>query len=278
MTAYRSTPAHLGQLPKLHVYIDETGDRGFSSQSIRQSPFFAMTALLVPGEDEWMIKTTAGGLRALIHDERPEDLLKPLHWVKHFRAKHPERRQRAARALAMLPNAQVIHVIADKSTLGQDYGLSLDGSIFYNYTARLLLERVALTAKHWPGGPRLAVTRLGAVKHMDHGESLAYLSRIRDGLISGQTWNVPWDHIKWPPTWEATSRDGIQLADIHAGMLHCALAGDPASAECARHLLMCKHQLRRSAGGTVMGYGVKVIGRERFVTSRTWYRDWVTKP
>jgi len=275
---YHPTPPHLGQLPKVHVYIDETGDRGFSERSIAKAPFFAMSSLLVPEEEEWQVKVTAGGLRALIHSGRPQDVHKPLHWVDHFKAKHPERRERAARMLAQLPSAQVIHVIADKRTMSQDTGLRNDRAAFYNFTTRYTLERVALAARHWPGGPRLAIVHLAAVKHMDHAESADYLSRVRGGLTASEGWGVPWDYIKWPPTWHATNRDGVQLADIHAGLLHCALSGSPDSAECAQNLLICKHQLRRSPGGTVLGYGVKVIGSPQFVTSRVWYRDWVTKP
>ena len=41
------TPAHLGRLPKVEVYVDELGDRGFTSRS---SQVFAMVAAMVPAE------------------------------------------------------------------------------------------------------------------------------------------------------------------------------------------------------------------------------------
>ncbi|WP_188267565.1 MULTISPECIES: DUF3800 domain-containing protein [unclassified Streptomyces] len=265
--------AHYGRLPKLHVYIDETGDRGFSTASRARSPFFAMTALIVPQEDEWNVKITAGGLRAYVHGAQPQQAVKPIHWVDHFRPKRPERREHAARTLAMMPNAKVVHVIAHKDTVNSDDGMRKDQGLFYNYTARLLLERVAYTAKHWPGGERLALVRLGLVKHMDHAAAEAALNGMRQDSDSS-LWGVPWQHISWPPTWEGTQRDGIQLADLHAGLLNTALSGDPADSRCAQNLLLCSHQLRRSATGKLLGYGVKIIGNADFVTTRCWWGEW----
>lgn len=263
-TLLPGTPAHLGQLPKLSVYVDETGDRGIAHNS---SPFFAMTALLVPAEDDWTVRYAAGGLRTVIKTA------KPLHWVDHFKAKHPERRLRAAQVLAQMPSAKVIHVIAPKTYIRSrsNHGLT-DGARFYNYTTRLLLERVAYAAQQWAGGPRLAIVRLDSVKGMDHKETASYLDYVRGGGV--QNWGVPWRHIKWPPTWAGNSWDGIQLADIHAGLLSVALTGAPDDASCADNLLLCKHQLYRSGGGSLLGYGVKVIGETSFATSRCWWPKW----
>ncbi|MDX3634353.1 DUF3800 domain-containing protein [Streptomyces europaeiscabiei] len=262
------TRAEFGALPKLNVYVDETGDRGWSDKS---SPFFAMTALLVPSEDDWTVRYAAGGLRSIVHASRP-DTTTPLHWVDHFKAKRPERRLRAARCLASMPSAKVIHVIVPKDTArGLARGLA-DGVRFYNYTTRLLLERVAHAAKGWDGGPRLAIVRLGAVHGMDHEDTAAYLTWVRDGRC--QTFDVPWQYIKWPPKWYGTEWDGIQLADIHAGLLNVALTGDKNDEECAANLLLCKHQLYRAPAGTLLGYGVKVIGDVRFVRDRAWWPKW----
>jgi hypothetical protein len=267
MTRERLSPAQFGALPKLSVYVDETGDRGLGSRS---SPFFAMTALMVPAEDDWNVRYTAGGLRAVIHASRPNTTT-PLHWVDHFKAKRPERRLHAARSLALMPSAKVIHVIVPKDSARESPGLA-DGVRFYNYTTRLLLERVAYAAQQWEGGPRLAIVRLGAVKGMDHTDTAGYLDWVRQGRV--QTWGVPWEHIKWPPSWTGTDWDGIQLADIHAGLLNVALSGSKLDEECAENLLLCKHQLYRSPSGLLLGRGVKVLGNSSFVTSRCWWHKW----
>ncbi|MEV8398866.1 DUF3800 domain-containing protein [Streptomyces niveus] len=258
---------HPGTLPKLSVYVDETGDRGLSQRS---SPFFAMTALMVPAEDDWTVRYAAAGLRNVIHGEEG-DRAKPLHWVDHFKRKHADRRLMAATALAGMPSARVTHVIVPKDAARTAPGLA-DRDRFYNYTTRLLLERVAYAAKGWQGGPRLAIVRLGHVRGMDHATTAGYLNFVRQGQI--ETWGVPWQYIKWPPVWMGTDWDGIQLADLHAGLLNCALSGDPADEACASNLLLCKHQLYRR-NGRLLGYGVKVLGRDSsIVTGRAWWEKW----
>lgn len=255
--------------PRLSVYVDETGDRGISPQS---SAFFAMTALMVPAEDDWTVKYAAGGLRALIHSSRPGST-DPLHWVDHFKRKHPERRVRAAQALAAMPSAKTIHVVVPKASVRAYQGMA-HRDRFYNFTARLLLERVAYAAQQWEGGPRIATVKLGAVKGMDHKETAEYLHRVRCGVV--QTYGVPWNSIKWPPVWLGTDWDGIQLADIHTGLLNAALSGQPDDDICAENLLLCKHQLYRSPSNAVLGYGVKVLGTSNaFITDRCWWKKWV---
>lgn len=262
-----TTLVHPGALPKLNVYVDETGDRGISDKASR---FFAMTGLMVPAEDDWTVRYAAAGLRSVIHGgERPQ---KPLHWVDHFKRKHADRRLMAATALALMPSARVAHVIVPKEAARAAPGMANTGR-FYNYTTRLLLERVAHAAAQWAGGPRLAIVRLGAVKGMDHADTVSYLDFVRQRKV--ETWGVPWQHIKWPPVWMGTDWDGIQLADLHAGLLNCALSGDPADDACASNLLLCKHQLYRSHAGRLLGYGVKVMGSDAtFVTGRCWWEKW----
>ncbi|WP_187282846.1 DUF3800 domain-containing protein [Streptomyces sp. MS191] len=254
------------------MYVDETGDRGLANGA---SPFFAMTALMVPHEDDWTVRYAACGLRGLIHTSLP-NTTKPLHWVDHFKAKRPERRYRAARALADMPSAKVVHVIAPKEDIRRDYYRGLQNTDrFYNFTCKYLLERVAHAARNWPGGPRLAIVRLGAVKGMDHSQTAYYLNRARRGDFDRFGLAVPWQYIKWPPAWTGTDWDGIQLADIHAGLLNVALTGAKDDATCAENLLLCKHQLHRSPAGILRGVGVKVIARDdSFVTDRCWWKKW----
>ncbi|MFG3136078.1 DUF3800 domain-containing protein [Streptomyces sp. NPDC048211] len=259
---------HPGALPKLYVYVDETGDRGISDKA---SPFFAMTALMVPAEDDWTVRYAAAGLRSIIHTSQP-DQMKPLHWVEHFKRKHVDRRFRAASALAGMPSSRVVHVVVPKAAARNAPGLR-DTSRFYNYTTRLLLERVAYAASQWEGGGRFAIVRLGTVRGMDHLETARYLDRVRQKRDS--QWQVPWHLIKWPPAWTGTDWDGIQLADLHAGLLNSALIGAPDDEACAANLLLCKHQLYRSPTGRLLGYGVKVLGTDTaIVTSRCWWEKW----
>jgi hypothetical protein len=260
-----TTSQELRQLPRIEVFVDEYGDRGFTTKS---SPVFAMTAVLVPTERIVDVKVVVGGLKNVINTP------KPLHWVEHFTPKqeHASRRALAARLIAGLPDVRVIYVVAHKGTLISGERLQADKDLFYNYMTKLLLERVAFEARDWPGGARLAVARLSAVKNMHHEGSVDYLEGVRR---QGKT-KAPMEHILWPPRWYDPSKfDGLQLADLYMGMFGTALSGAPDDPTCARFLLEHRHQLRRSWSGQVLGYGVKVYGDARFLTERAWWGDFV---
>jgi hypothetical protein len=143
-----------------------------------------------------------------------------------------------------------------------------DSSLFYNYVTRLTLERVAYAAQNWPSGPRFAVVRFGSVVGLDSAATLQYLTRIHSSPSP-----VPWECLKWPPVWRGTELDGIQLADIHAGMLNSALTGDVDDPTCAAYLLEVGHQLQRSNHGQLLGYGMKVLWDPSFVRNRCWWPD-----
>ncbi|SFT83642.1 Protein of unknown function [Actinopolyspora lacussalsi subsp. righensis] len=253
------TPSWAGKLPKVEVYVDETGDRGFGKNS---SSFFAMTALMIPAESVSYARAVAAGLRYEIGTSRP------LHWVEHFKPKRADRRRLATRMLASIPNVKTIHVITHKATVQFNEALRSDNEKFYNYTTRLLLERIALAAHGWHGGARLAILRLGSVRHMDHDGTVSYLNLVQNIPSPVHT---PWEHIRWPPSWHGTSEyDGLQLADLHAGILSVALRGAPDDVRSAQLLIECGHQLHR-ANGKLLNCGVKIIGENDFVTNRSWW-------
>jgi hypothetical protein len=251
--------AAVHERPLVHVFVDETGDRGFGTRS---SPFFAMTALMVPYESEASMRCVAGGLRYHLNTT------KPLHWVEHFKAKRWQRRQLAAERLSSIPEARVVHVVVEKASVRSSAGMRKDSSLFYNYVTRLTLERVAYAAQNWPSGPRFAVVRFGSVVGLDSAATLQYLTRIHSSPSP-----VPWECLKWPPVWRGTELDGIQLADIHAGMLNSALTGDVDDPTCAAYLLEVGHQLQRSNHGQLLGYGMKVLWDPSFVRNRCWWPD-----
>lgn len=247
--------------PFVHVYVDETGDRGFSARS---SPFFAMTAFLVPHESEAIMQCVAGGLRYQI------DTKKPLHWVEHFKAKRRQRRELAAELLSSIPNVRVIHVVVEKAAVRSDAGMRTNPALFYNYVTRLTLERIAYATENWLGGPRFTLIRFGTVLGLNSGATLEYLTQVRSMPST-----VPWDCLKWPPLWRGTEWDGIQLADIHAGMLNSALTGQADDPTCATYLLTVGHQLYRGVHGQLLGFGMKTLGSSAYVRDRCWWPDLV---
>ncbi|MFD8693407.1 DUF3800 domain-containing protein [Kitasatospora purpeofusca] len=247
--------------PGLMAFVDETGDRGFSERS---SDTFSMTAFLVPRERQNQVRATAAGLRAYIGTSSP------LHWVDHFKRKHPARRELAADMLAAIPDVRVAHVIVHKDTAGSDEELRRSGEAFYNHCCRLVLELVAHAAATWPGGPRRASVKFGHVRHMDHSGTVDYLDLVRPDVPL-----VSWPLLHWPPTWHGTAAyDGLQLADLHCGFLNNALAGAPDDRACASYLTSCRAQVLRHAGsGDLLGHGVRLLGDESFLTKRVWWAD-----
>lgn len=256
-----TVPDGFNELKTVEIFCDETGDRGWTERS---SKWFGMCAVMVPQESVPQLRATVSGLRAEINTTRP------LHWVDHFKkSKHEARRAMASNMVAAIPGVQVIYVVAHKETMIASQELRSNGDLFYHYTMRLMLERVANQLSEWDGGRRKGIVRLGAVKGMDHEESVRYLANVR----LQERWGVPWELISWPPRWVATDAyEGVQAADLYLGMFRRAieLGGDDISE--AQYLLQHWHQVRSSNRGRIMGYGVKVHGDPRFLTARGWWQ------
>lgn len=257
-----TVPDGFDKLKTVEIFCDETGDRGWGDQS---SKWFGMCALMVPQESVPQLRATVRGLRAEIETE------KPLHWVDHFKKqRHEGRRDMASNMVAAIPGVQVIYVVADKATMIASQALRSDGYLFYHYTMRLMLERVAKQLEAWDGGNRRGIVRLGSVKGMDHDRSVSYLGSVR---MQEAKWSTPWELISWPPRWVATDDyDGVQAADLYLGMFRRAMEKGGDDIREARHLDRHWHQVRSSPRGRVMGYGVKVYGDPAFLTARGWWK------
>lgn len=225
-----------------------------------------MNAVMVPAESVPQMRATMSGLRAEINTT------KPLHWVEHFNKgkKHALRRDMASNMVAAIPGVKVVYVVADKRNMESSDRLRSDRDLFYHYVMKLVLERVANQLSEWEGGARKGIVSLGAVKGMNHEESVSYLNRVR----STDKWNTPWELIAWPPKWVATNqRDGVQMADLYLGMFRRAMERGGDDLAEARYLMQHWHQLRSSPRGRISGYGVKVYSKDPgFVTKRGWWR------
>lgn len=254
-------PDGFNELKTVEVFCDETGDRGWTNDS---STWFGMCAVMIPQESVPQMRATIGGLRHEI------GTTKPLHWVEHFKKpKHAGRRTMAANMLAAIPGVRVIYVVADKATMVASNELRADGDLFYHYTMRLLLERVAYELDGWKGGRRKGIVRLGAVKGMNHKESVEYLTTVR---LQRVAWHTPWDLMCWPPRWVGTNAfDGVQAADLYLGMFRRAVELGESRPWEATYLLQHKHQIRRNGAGRALGYGIKIFGDRTFITKRAWW-------
>ena len=244
--------------PLLRAYVDETGDRGTTGKSSR---YFAMAAIVISDDDEHQLRSIVQHCRAKFGVPANSHL----HWVEHV--KKFSRRQYVAEQLAALPLVSVNYVIFEKTAIPAQAAMAKDHVVFYNYTAGLMLERILLTARHWPGGPHDVVVRFGHVRGFDHQETLSYFRR-KQRTDSGLAWGLLRSEPKFV---DARALDGLQAADMCAGMLNVALHPNELGGFEPHHLLAIRHQIRRSRTGESWGYGFKVMSQPGTMQGYPWW-------
>lgn len=250
--------------PTLSIYVDEYGDRGFSDES---SDWFVVTAVVIPNESLQYMRAVIGGLAHVVNTNRG------LHWVEHFKAKHSARRHLASQLCASIPGALVVYALAHKKTLRGGYTIRSDQAHFYHRVTQLALERAAFACRDWEGGPRIGKVYLSQIKGVTPDETAKWYGEFRAGKFT----NAPVDNL-CPQARVATpdSLEGLQLADLYQGMFqNCLVSGDE-DEEVTSRLLRCRHQLRRSATGNVMGYGLKVYGADGSLWTTSWWKKLVS--
>jgi Protein of unknown function (DUF3800) len=240
----------------LFAYVDETGDRGTSAKSSR---YFAMAGITVAGEDEAAMRAAIGVCRKTLGTGTG------LHWQEHI--KTFPRRQYVIGQLAALPGVSVNYVVFEKAAIPTASGLHHDHVLFYNYAAGLMMERLLLTAKGWPGGSRPIIVKFAHVRGFNHTDTLAYFGVKRAKDPSWMPWHLLNTAVKFVP---ATQYDGIQLADIYAGALNSAISMDRYGGYEPQHLLAIKHQIRRYRG-TTWGAGFKAMALPNSLQGLPWW-------
>jgi hypothetical protein len=130
-------------IPILRAYVDETGDRGMTAKSSRH---FAMAGLVIADEDEHLLGDAVQHCRDAL--KVPSDAA--LHCQDHV--KKYSRRQYATSQLAAVPRLVVNYVVLDKASIPPASLPRSDHTVFYNFVAGIMLERLLLTAKGWEGG------------------------------------------------------------------------------------------------------------------------------
>nr|WP_246298531.1 DUF3800 domain-containing protein [Nocardioides panaciterrulae] len=244
----------------LRVYIDETGDRGVGPKA---SPFFAFSAVLVADEDE-------AHLMQAVRDLRQDFGIpagKALHWNEHV--KTFPRRQRVASLLGALTPAMVVHVAVEKAGIPQQAGMRNDHALFYNFAAGMVMERVLLAARDWPGGTRDALVRFGHVRGFKHDTTADYIDHRRRS--NNPHW-VPW-HLMHSLHFDGQANYlGLQAADQYAGMLALAFRPDEFGGFEEHHFLRTAHQIR-AVNGRRVNYGFKWLGRPATLAAIPWWRQ-----
>jgi len=222
-----------------------------------------MAGVTVADEDEPLLRQAVDTCRTRLK----VPVSKPLHWKEHVK-RYP-RRQFVAGQLASVPGLVVNYVIFEKAAIPSTAGLHRDHTLFYNYAAGLMIERLLLTARDWPGGARQLVARFGHVRGFDHSDTEAYFAvkRLKDPV-----W-IPWHLLSGRVKFVgAGSYDGLQAADQYGGMLNAALNQDEFDGYEAHHLLAIRHQIRR-VRGKAWGFGFKAMARPGVFEAYPWWLD-----
>jgi hypothetical protein len=241
----------------LRAYVDETGDRGMKGKA---SDYFAFAGIVVSDEDEPAMRAAMSQLRR----DFGTPAGRPLHWKDHV--KTHDRRQHAAAVLAKLP-LTINYVAVEKSAIPATANIRGDQAKFYNYAAGILMERLLLTARHWPGGQRDLVATFGHVRGFRHQETQDYFALKRD---LDPAW-VPWARLRRVSFDAQVLWDGLQAADQYAGMLSAAICPDRWGGYEHHHFMAIRHQIRRDSNGKCDGYGFKWLGNQATVTTLPWW-------
>lgn len=254
------TPSQNKVLPKVHVFVDEYGDRNFKDN--RESEWFTMTALMVEHEHVNHMRAAVAGLRSVYRIP----VGNKLHWVDHFKAKQEARRFTALHLLTSIPNIRLVNVLLHKPSVGSAAHMRNEQARSYHLMTQYLMERIARAAAAWPGGPRLAKVSLGVVGGVDHRDTMTQLHAAALGSDS----RTPFGNLLWPFRWSDSAKlDGLQAADIFSGFLTAGLvSGD------GRYYARVLKLVSTDPRGNHLGEGMKIFPNSAIplVTESAWWR------
>lgn len=241
---------------KVHVYIDETGDRGNSKSS---SPIFGMAAVLVDDEG-------AVNLRAAVDQLRSDFRVpagKVMSWKEYV--KTHDRRRRAAEVLGSLDHLRVCYVYAVKAEL-RTGSYRDDPQRFYNYVAYKMYKSTLWAARAWTGAGGRVWTRFSHVRHHDH--------RVTESYIRAEASSDPKVPIAMEQGLRWVSADRYaetQAADLYGGFLKSALwpDGEFNYVETA-YLLRVWPQLRNSESCAIP-LGIMPMPEYGLLTRQPWF-------
>ncbi len=260
------------------VYIDESGDEGFSFRTVAadngSSDWFVLSAFVTRSAND--LETVK-----IIDEVREEfglDPKKHVHWKK---LKHPQK-VRYSQIIGGLP-ARVLSICVHKPSLLEPekfrdrYGL-------YFYCVRYLLERVSWLVRdtHNPekyGGDGTADVLFSNRSGMSYEEMKYYLRHLQSMQENNHDIRIDFNHVDIDQIHAKTPGKsmGLQLADAVAGATFNALERDPYENTEPRYFQTLNPIMYKSRG-KMWGHGLKIVPREAMADIRDqpccdWLRD-----
>lgn len=243
----------------IRAYVDETGDRGTKPTS---SPYFAFAAVICRDSNHQVL------VDAL--DKLVDDLGKPpgttLHWAQNI--KYHQQRKVATQRLGALP-VRLIYVAVPKVSVSGYLQSSTEG--YYNYLARIMLERIALFTRGRckdESQSHSAKVTFGRVKGFQPSTLREYIRKIRSRDESA-FWEV---YLTQQIDVRGQAEERLlQWADIAAGAFDSAVRADSYGNHEPAYLKNLASRIYRSPGGQAFGWGIKTLGTYDWITSAA---DW----
>jgi hypothetical protein len=240
----------------VHVYIDETGDRG---QAATSSPIFGMAAVIVDDRAAIALRSAVKQLR--------QDFDVPVGRVMSWKAdaKSHDRRKRAAEVLGAVEGLRICYVYVLKSELDATSYLG-SPQRFYNYVAYKTYKSAIWAARSWKGPEARVWTRFGHVRRHDHTTTAEYIER--EAAADPKVPHLMEQGMRWV---SADKYLESQAADLYGGFLKSAVwpAGQFGYTEPA-YLLSIWHQIRNS-GDCVIPLGLMSMPNSRLVRANSWF-------
>lgn len=237
-----------------NVYIDESGDEGFSfkDNNAGSSRWFVLSAVVTRSEHDLETVKLVDRVRDLLGKKQRADL--------HFR--HLQHGQR-------LPYMQEIAAARLRTVTVMVHKPSLDADVYsskgllYNYATRLLLERVSWlcrdSRKERTDQAKLVFSNRS---NMSYQELVTYLAKLKRKTHESDI-RIEWSAVDCENVeiYEHKKRMGLQLADAVASAMWCGVNPNGFGFTEPRYAEMLRPTVYAHKG-TRFGYGVKVMPSE----------------
>jgi hypothetical protein len=250
-------PGWAQRLPVLRAYVDETGDRGSSSNA---SPIFGMAAVIVDSAAEVMARTALATLRSDFHVPPT----RPMSWKEDV--KNHDRRVHAAQVLGAVAGLTVVYVGVEKAAL-REGSYRDDVTVFYNVTAYETLKRILWAARNGRSEQHQVQVRFGHVWKHDSNDTLNYF-RIKHA--QDRAGKVPFSHMTSLSWVAADQYEMSQVADIYAGFLKAATWPNGYGNVEGMYLTSIWHQIRNS-NDCVLSLGLHYRPSSDLVRAKPWW-------
>lgn len=240
----------------MRVYVDETGDRGTRPTS---SPYFTFAAVCVRDANDKQVRDFMAGFTVRI-SKPPQTKVK---WttLTHYG------RLAAVSAIRQLP-VRLIYVSVPKVNLRAGCHLDANTGAFYNYAARLVVERVSWLARDQDLVAKITFEK---VKGFAPSELTNYLDLLR----RNRTETINWGQVHQQVRVDSPAHTrGLLVADLAAGAFDSATRADPSTGLYEpTYLCELAPLIWHRRGKSRMGTGLKVLGPSAPLQNLPWWPD-----